>query len=252
MRPLPVIVSLIGFLIAHSVIAEEPNKQLLIKRVKEIVPKAEFYDFGLLERTLVHNYDARWEWYPNPGEVFSVGVFYKHFKDPNLEIANEFRGVQAFPTTAFYDARGRRTYTHPGVYASQGALERDIDEAGDLLALADRDPARDQRRREVDLAHDGETGLELARSTKHDLLIVDVMLPKMDGWAVLSALKADPDLADIPVVMLTIVDDKNLGYALGASDYLTKPIEFAALEQAIGRVPEAGVPFVLPHAMTRR
>jgi len=51
------------------------------------------------------------------------------------------------------------------------------------------------------------------------------MMPGMDGWAVLSALKADPDVADIPVVMLTIVDDKNLGYALGASDYLTKPID---------------------------
>ena len=51
------------------------------------------------------------------------------------------------------------------------------------------------------------------------------MMPGMDGWAVLSALKADPDLADIPVIMLTIVDDKNLGYALGASDYLTKPLD---------------------------
>ena len=51
------------------------------------------------------------------------------------------------------------------------------------------------------------------------------MMPGMDGWAVLTALKADPDLADIPVVMLTIVDDRNLGYALGASDYLTKPID---------------------------
>jgi CheY-like chemotaxis protein len=51
------------------------------------------------------------------------------------------------------------------------------------------------------------------------------MMPGMDGWAVLSALKADPEVADIPVVMLTIVDDKNLGYALGASDYLTKPID---------------------------
>jgi CheY-like chemotaxis protein len=52
-----------------------------------------------------------------------------------------------------------------------------------------------------------------------------VMMPGLDGWAVLSALKADPALADIPVVMLTIVDDRNLGYALGASDYLTKPID---------------------------
>ena len=50
-------------------------------------------------------------------------------------------------------------------------------------------------------------------------------MPGMDGWAVLSALKADPALADIPVIMLTMVDDRNLGYALGASDYLTKPVD---------------------------
>jgi CheY-like chemotaxis protein len=51
------------------------------------------------------------------------------------------------------------------------------------------------------------------------------MMPDKDGWAVLSDLKADPELANIPVVMLTIVDNKNLGYALGAADYLTKPIQ---------------------------
>jgi CheY-like chemotaxis protein len=47
----------------------------------------------------------------------------------------------------------------------------------------------------------------------------------MDGWAVLSALKADPDLRDIPVVVLTVLDDRNLGFALGAADYLTKPLD---------------------------
>jgi CheY-like chemotaxis protein len=52
-----------------------------------------------------------------------------------------------------------------------------------------------------------------------------VLMPGMDGWSVLTALKADPALADIPVMMLTIVDDKNLGYALGAADYLTKPVD---------------------------
>ena len=66
----------------------------------------------------------------------------------------------------------------------------------------------------------------------------------MDGWAVLSALKADPDVADIPVIMLTIVDDKNLGYALGAADYLTKPIDrerlVTVLKQAPARPPGAG------------
>jgi CheY-like chemotaxis protein len=58
-----------------------------------------------------------------------------------------------------------------------------------------------------------------------DVITLDVMMPGMDGWAVLSALKADPEVADVPVIMLTIVDDKNLGYALGAADYLTKPID---------------------------
>ncbi|MGH7318414.1 MAG: response regulator, partial [Candidatus Rokuibacteriota bacterium] len=64
---------------------------------------------------------------------------------------------------------------------------------------------------------------------------LDVMMPGMDGWAVLSALKADPDLADIPVVMLTIVDDRNLGYALGAADYLTKPLDRERLVAVLNR-----------------
>jgi CheY-like chemotaxis protein len=59
------------------------------------------------------------------------------------------------------------------------------------------------------------------------------MMPSMDGWAVLTALKADPATADIPVVMLTIVDDKNMGFALGAADYFTKPIDWQRLGAAL-------------------
>jgi PAS domain S-box-containing protein len=77
----------------------------------------------------------------------------------------------------------------------------------------------------VETAAGGEEGLRLARELHPDVITLDVMMPGMDGWAVLTELKADPDLADIPVVMLTIVDNKNLGYALGAADYLTKPIQ---------------------------
>ena len=54
-------------------------------------------------------------------------------------------------------------------------------------------------------------------------------MPGMDGWAVLSALKGDPATADIPVVLLTILDDRDLGFALGATDYLTKPVDRARL-----------------------
>ena len=77
----------------------------------------------------------------------------------------------------------------------------------------------------VEVAASGEEGLRMARQLRPDAITLDVMMPGMDGWAVLSALKADPQTADIPVVMLTIVDDQNLGYSLGAADYLTKPID---------------------------
>lgn len=74
-------------------------------------------------------------------------------------------------------------------------------------------------------AFSGEEGLLLAQELQPDAITLDVMMPRMDGWAVLSGLKANPEVANIPVIMLTIVDNKNIGYALGASDYLTKPID---------------------------
>lgn len=78
-------------------------------------------------------------------------------------------------------------------------------------------------------ATNGPEGLKLARELKPAVITLDVMMANMDGWAVLTSLKGDPEVAHIPVVMLTIVDDKNMGYALGASDYLNKPIDKARL-----------------------
>jgi len=72
-----------------------------------------------------------------------------------------------------------------------------------------------------------------------------VMMPGMDGWAVLSALKADPALADIPVIMLTIVDNQNLGYALGATDYLTKPIDRDRLVMVLKKYQPARAPYTI-------
>jgi CheY-like chemotaxis protein/anti-sigma regulatory factor (Ser/Thr protein kinase) len=104
--------------------------------------------------------------------------------------------------------------------------------AGTVLVIDDEAAVRDLMQRflakegfRVVTASGGEEGLRRARELRPDAITLDVMMPGLDGWAVLSALKADPEVADIPVVMLTIVDDKNLGYALGASDYLTKPID---------------------------
>jgi DNA-binding response OmpR family regulator len=77
----------------------------------------------------------------------------------------------------------------------------------------------------VESAVGGEEGLRLARQIQPDVITLDVMMPGMDGWAVLTALKAEAKLADIPVIMVTMINDKSMGYALGASDYMTKPIE---------------------------
>jgi signal transduction histidine kinase/CheY-like chemotaxis protein len=77
----------------------------------------------------------------------------------------------------------------------------------------------------VACAAGGEEGLRMAKELHPIAITLDVMMPGMDGWAVLTALKADAELDDIPVIMLTIVDEKNLGYALGAADYLIKPVD---------------------------
>lgn len=85
------------------------------------------------------------------------------------------------------------------------------------------------------IATSGEEGLQLARKYKPIAIILDVIIPGMDGWAVLAALNADPQLQDIPVVTLSIVNEKNAGYSLGAVECLTKPVEQGALLRVLDR-----------------
>jgi CheY-like chemotaxis protein/anti-sigma regulatory factor (Ser/Thr protein kinase) len=113
---------------------------------------------------------------------------------------------------------------------------------GTVLVIDDEAPVRDLMRRflgkegfRVLIAAGGEDGLRLAREHRPDAITLDVIMPGMDGWTVLTALTGDPELSDIPVIMLTIVDDKRTGYALGASEYLTKPIDRARLLAVLAR-----------------
>jgi diguanylate cyclase (GGDEF)-like protein/PAS domain S-box-containing protein len=78
-------------------------------------------------------------------------------------------------------------------------------------------------------AFDGEEALEKARNLKPFAITLDVMLPKKDGWEVLQELKSDQNTADIPVIIHSIVDNKDLAFALGATDYLMKPLDKEAL-----------------------
>jgi signal transduction histidine kinase/DNA-binding response OmpR family regulator len=88
---------------------------------------------------------------------------------------------------------------------------------------------------EVVSADTGEEGLRLAHALEPAVITLDVMMPGMDGWAVLRALKADPTLRDVPVVMLTMLDDQSKGYSLGATDYLVKPVDRDALRGIVSR-----------------
>jgi CheY-like chemotaxis protein len=88
---------------------------------------------------------------------------------------------------------------------------------------------------EVRVARSGIEGIELAKKLRPEAITLDVMMPGMDGWSVLTALKAHPQTTDIPVIMMTMVDDQNLGYALGAAEYLLKPIDSNKLEAILDK-----------------
>jgi signal transduction histidine kinase/DNA-binding response OmpR family regulator len=112
-----------------------------------------------------------------------------------------------------------------------------------VLVVDDDQTARDLVQRglekegqfEVLVASSGEEGVRLAREQNPDVITLDVLMPGMDGWAVLRALKADRATASIPVVMVSMVDDKEIGYALGASDYVIKPFDREKLAATLAR-----------------
>jgi PAS domain S-box-containing protein len=115
--------------------------------------------------------------------------------------------------------------------------------AGNTIVAVDDDPAvLDILTRYLTKEHfhvvpvsKGTEVVRICREVRPVAITLDVMMPDMDGWSVLAALKAEPDLAHIPVIMLTIVEDKNLGHALGADDYLVKPLQPERLMDTLKR-----------------
>ncbi|HXV10703.1 MAG TPA: response regulator [Burkholderiales bacterium] len=105
-------------------------------------------------------------------------------------------------------------------------------ESPDVLVVDDDITVREMAQRyltregfSVITADGGREGLRLTRELRPSAVTLDVIMPDIDGWTVLAAIKGDPTLADIPVVLMSIVDEKNRGYSLGAADYLVKPVD---------------------------
>jgi signal transduction histidine kinase/CheY-like chemotaxis protein len=87
----------------------------------------------------------------------------------------------------------------------------------------------------VRIASDGETGLALGRSAQPAAIVLDILLPGIDGWEVLRQLKSDEALRDVPVIIATVVDERGIGLALGAVDYLVKPVDPGVLVRRLDR-----------------
>ena len=106
-----------------------------------------------------------------------------------------------------------------------------IDDDPTVSELIKRQLLRDSYN--VVIANNGKEGIELARKIKPNLITLDILMPEMDGWSVLRTLKADPEVSKIPVVMASILDEKNKGFSLGAADFVSKPIEKERLISSI-------------------
>jgi signal transduction histidine kinase/CheY-like chemotaxis protein/HAMP domain-containing protein len=94
-------------------------------------------------------------------------------------------------------------------------------------------------------ARGGDEALELARKLRPDAITLDVLMPKTDGWAVLAALKSNPDLCKIPVIMVTIAPDRAIGLSLGAAEVMTKPVDRSELTALLRQLLSRDGPILL-------
>jgi signal transduction histidine kinase/CheY-like chemotaxis protein len=135
------------------------------------------------------------------------------------------------------------------VAASPARAVSDRGARGTVVVIDDDPTARDLIGRllsgegfGVAAAADGEEGLRLARERRPVAIVLDILMPRVDGWAVLTAVKADPTLSSVPVFVVSVVADRRIGLALGATDFLTKPVDRERLIELVERhvPPRAG------------
>jgi len=118
---------------------------------------------------------------------------------------------------------------------------------GSILVIDDDPKARDLIKRSLEseghnvtVAEGGDEGIELARRIKPSLITLDIIMPGRDGWSVLQELKEDSELCEIPVIMISIINDKKMGLALGAVDHLSKPVDRKKLKALVKRYSKKG------------
>ena len=142
-----------------------------------------------------------------------------------LRLPAEVASAQLLPTVRVAPAM------RPSRGLSQDSLILVIDDDASVRELTERFLKREGFA--VATADGGREGLRLARELHPAAITLDVVMPDLDGWTVLAAIKGDPELSDIPVVLMTIVDDKHRGYSLGATEYMIKPVSREGLTRVL-------------------
>jgi signal transduction histidine kinase/CheY-like chemotaxis protein len=158
---------------------------------------------------------------PGKGTTFTIRLPIE-VRDPGIESETESKSLEPTPTPV------------------EGKTVLVIDDDADTREVLEH--FLNRKGFHVECASSGPDGLRLARQLHPAAITLDVMMPGMDGWTVLSTLKSEPELADIPVIMLTVVDDKNLGYGLGATDYMIKPVDRERLAEILMKFRDVPLP----------
>ena len=153
-------------------------------------------------------------------------------EEPVPADASEAVGVEEAdaPATEPIPASNDLNHTAPSTLPRILVVEDDPT-VGRLLALY-----LTQEGYHVDHATDGDEAIEKARLLKPFAITLDIMLPKKDGWEVLQKLKQLPETKDIPVLIVSIIENRELGFSLGATDYFTKPIDRKALLESFKKL----------------
>ena len=172
--------------------------------------------------------------YGGTGLGLAISYRYAHLMKGRISVESEpGRGsifsvhIPSRVTTDLTDAAQAETIKDLPITSSE--IKSNLDT---ILVIDDDSVVRDLMSRfltklgfRVVVASNGEEGLRLAKRINPLVVTLDVIMPDCDGWAVLNKLKADPELADIPVIMVTVVDNETMGFKLGASNYLLKPVD---------------------------
>ena len=181
--------------------------------------------------------------YGGTGLGLAISQHYCNMIGGDISVQSEAGTGTTFAVTLPANAKSAGLASNPGMEIAQEITEHSVSSKALRVLVVDDDPSvrdlvarhlgRDGYR--VETAADGQLALAKAKNFVPDVITLDVLMPHFDGWAVLNKLKHDPELKNIPVIILSITEDRKLGFSLGASEFLTKPVDHEELRQVVAK-----------------